>query len=105
MCGGGAKRAARDAERRAAQQAAMYEEQLRAAEARNQQVIEALTPKNTPSYTPDPIDTGAGLKDNGGVQKKKSRKSSIIDANRGVASLRIPLNTGGVGGSSGPNIG
>lgn len=97
MCGGGAKRARRQAE----QQARQYEQQLQAAELRNQQVVEALKPK----YTPAPVETGAALQDNGGVQRKKNNKSSIIDANRGVASLRIPLNTGGTAGSSGPNIG
>ena len=100
MCGGGAKRARRQAE----EQARQFEESLKAAEQRNQQIVEALKPVPKP-YTPDPMDTGAGLEDNGGVKKKRSRKSSIIDASKGVASLRIPLNTGGASGSSGPNIG
>ena len=104
MCGGGEKKARRQAERAAEQQAQQFEQSLQAAEQRNQQIVEAIKPTYKP-YTPDPIDTGASLKDNGGVQKKKSRKSSIIDANKGVASLRIPLNTGGASGSSGPNIG
>jgi len=97
MCFGGEKRARRQAE----EQARQFEQSLQAAEQRNMQVVEALKPK----YTPPPMETGAALQDNGGVQKKKSRKSSIIDANKGVASLRIPLNTGGTGNGSGPNIG
>jgi hypothetical protein len=51
------------------------------------------------------METGAALEDNGGVQKKRSKKSSIIDANKGVSSLRIGLNTGNTGSGSGPNMG
>jgi hypothetical protein len=97
MCGGGEKRARRAAE----QQARQFEESLLAAEKRNQEVVAALKPK----YTPGPTETGASLEDNGGVQKKRSKKSSIIDANKGVSSLRINLNTANTGSGSGPNMG
>lgn len=89
-----------EAKRQAAQQAAAYETALQAAEQRNTQTIESLKPK----YTPPPVGTGAAMQDNQGVQRKKARKSSIVDASKGVASLRIPLNTGGTSGS-GPNLG
>jgi hypothetical protein len=104
MCGGGEKRARRAAERAAEQQAQQFEQSLQAAEQRNQQIVESLKPVPRP-YTPDPMNTGAALEDNGGVKKKRSRKSSIIDANRGVSSLRIGLNTGNTGSGSGPNMG
>ena len=100
MCGGNENHRREEAKREAARQSAAYESALRAAEDRNAQTIAAMKPK----YTPPPVDTGAALQDNQGVQKKKARKSSIIDASKGVASLRIPLNTGGSGGS-GPNLG
>lgn len=101
MCSGNNEHHRREeAKREAARQSAAYEEALRAAEQRNAQTIEAMKPK----YTPPPVGTGAAMEDNQGVQKKKSRKSSIIDASRGVSSLRIPLNTGGTSGS-GPNLG
>jgi hypothetical protein len=64
-------------------------------------VVTALKPK----FTPTAIETGAALEDNGGVRKKRSKKSSIIDANKGVSSLRIGLNTGNTGSGSGPNMG
>jgi hypothetical protein len=96
MCGGSGK-----ARRAAEQQAREFEASLQAAEARNQQVIAAMKPK----YTPGPTETGASLEDNGGVQKKRSKKSSIIDANKGVSSLRIGLNTASTGSGSGPNMG
>ena len=98
MCGGGAEKRAR---RQAEEQARQFEESLQAAEKRNQEVVTALKPK----FTPAPMETGAALEDNGGVRKKRSKKSSIIDANKGVSSLRIGLNTGNTGSGSGPNIG
>jgi hypothetical protein len=102
MCGGNnAHHAQEEAKRAAARQAAAYEEALRSAEQRNAATLEAMKPK----YTPPPVDTGAMMADNQGVQRKKSRKSSTIDASRGVSSLRIPLNTGASGGGSGPNMG
>ena len=97
MCGGAEKRARRQAE----QQARQFEQSLQAAEKRNQDVVTALKPK----FTPAPMETGAALEDNGGVRKKRSKKSSIIDANKGVSSLRIGLNTGNTGSGSGPNMG
>lgn len=101
MCSGNNEHHRREeAKREAARVAASYEEALRVAEQRSAQTIEAMKPK----YTPPPVSTGAAMEDNQGVQKKKSRKSSIIDASRGVSSLRIPLNTGGTSGS-GPNLG
>jgi hypothetical protein len=89
-----------EAQREADRQSAQFEESLRAAEQRNADVIAAMKPK----YTPPPSGTGAAMEDNQGVQRKKTRKSSIVDANRGVSSLRIPLNTGGMNGA-GPNLG
>lgn len=101
MCfGDGGAAARQEAEDRARNQARAYESALLAAEQRNAETLATIKPK----YTPPPVDSGAAMQDTQGVQKKKSRKSSIIDANKGVASLRIPLNTGGVG-SSGPNLG
>lgn len=90
-----------EAQRAADQQAAAMEAQLRAAEDRNTATIEAMKPK----YTPPPIPSGAAMSDNMGVQKKKARKNSVINASQGVSSLRIPLNTGGSGSGNGPNMG
>lgn len=90
-----------EAQRTADQQAAAMEAQLRAAEKRNAATIEAMKPK----YTPPPVASGAAMGDNMGVQRKKTRKNSLINASQGVSSLRIPLNTGGSGGGSGPNMG
>jgi len=89
-----------EAKREANRQAVAYENALKAAEQRNAQTLAAMKPK----YTPPPVNTGATMMDNQGVQKKRSRKSSVIDASKGVASLRIPLNTGGSSGY-GPNMG
>lgn len=69
---------------------------------RQVQAVQTLTPKFTPQAT------RSGASDNQGVRKKKSKKSSIIDANRGVASLRNPLNIGNASSGNsgtGPNIG
>ena len=90
-----------EAQRAADNQAAMYEQMMRAAEKRNAATIEAMKPK----YTPPPVASGAAMGDNMGVQKKKARKNSVINASQGVSSLRIPLNTGGGGGGNGPNMG
>jgi len=95
----------RPAEHLAAEQArrdaAQFQQTMEAAEKRNQEVVAALKPK----FTPGPLETGAALQDNGGVQKKRSKKSSIIDANKGVSSLRIGLNTANTGSGGGPNMG
>jgi|688.fasta_scaffold373660_2 sRNA-binding protein len=102
MCGGNnAHHAQEEAKRAAARQAAAYEEAMRQQEQRNAATLEAMKPK----YTPPPVDTGAQLSDNQGVRRKKTRKSTTIDASRGIASLRIPLNTGNSGSGSGPNMG
>ena len=102
MCfGRPASHVAAEAQREADRQSAAYESALRATEERNAATLAAMKPK----YTPPPVDTGAMMADNQGVQRKKSRKSSTIDASKGIASLRIPLNTGASGGGSGPNMG
>ena len=90
-----------EAQREADKQAAAMEAQMRAAEDRNKATIESMKPK----YTPPPTPSGAAMADNMGVQKKKARKNSVINASQGVSSLRIPLNTGSSGGGNGPNMG
>lgn len=89
-----------EAKREAGRRAGEFAASLKAQEDANAAMIAAMKPK----YTPPPTSSGAALEDNQGIQKKKTRKSSIVDANRGVSSLRIPLNTGGTSGS-GPNLG
>ena len=89
-----------EAQREADRQSAEMEQQMRAAEERNRATLEAMKPK----YTPPPTPSGATMSDMG-VQRKKARKSSVINASQGVSSLRIPLNTGGSNGGNGPNMG
>lgn len=62
-------------------------------------------PPKPQEYTPPPMSTRSGLDDtNSGVRTAKSKRKSTMNVNKGVASLRIPLNTGGNAGS-GINIG
>lgn len=69
--------------------------------------IKSMTPNMAQANKFTPAAARTGASDNQGVRKKKSKKSSIIDANRGVASLRNPLNIGGsgAGNGTGPNLG
>ena len=90
-----------EAQRAADQASARQEIALAEAERRNQQIVESMKPK----YTPPPVQTGAALNDNMGVQRKKAKKNSVINAAQGVASLRIPLNIGISSGGNGPNMG
>lgn len=102
MCfGRPASHIAAEAQREADRQSQEIEKQMQAAEQRNTATIEAMKPK----YTPPPVPSGAAMADNMGVQKKKARKNSVINASQGVSSLRIPLNTGASGGGNGPNMG
>ncbi|MBM4179666.1 MAG: hypothetical protein FJ211_10115 [Ignavibacteria bacterium] len=89
-----------EAKREANRQAVAFENALKEREKANMAIVESLKPK----YTPPPASSGASMMDKQGVQRKRTRKSSVIDASKGVASLRIPLNTGGSSGY-GPNMG
>lgn len=101
MCGGdGGAGAARAA---AAEQAREYEKALATQEKANAATIEAMKV----NYTPPPVPTMATI-DSAyqGVQPKKTRKSSIIDANKGISgSLKIPMNTGGSSSGGTTNLG
>jgi hypothetical protein len=103
MCAGNANRQAhhareqakRDAAAVAAQQEQSYREML----------AMIPPPPKAPDYTPGPTSTRSNLDDNGaGVRTAKSKRKSTLNMNKGVASLRIPLNTGGSSGG-GINIG
>lgn len=90
-----AEQAKRDASAAMAQQEASYREMLS---------MIPKTPKPS-DYTPGPMSTRSSLDDtNSGVSTAKSKRKSTLNMNKGVASLRIPLNTGGSSGG-GLNIG
>jgi hypothetical protein len=106
MCSGNSGRrahhAAEQAKREAGQAAAA------AAQRQEQAYKEMLAmipeaPKKA-DYTPPPMSTRSSLDDNSGVRTAKSKRKSTLNVNKGIAALRIPLNTGGSKGS-GINVG
>ena len=102
MCS--AKRAARKAAAQAQRDAQVQMDKQDA----NFKEMLAMIPKapKPEDYTPSPTSTRSTLDDtNSGVRTSKSKRKSTLNMNKGVASLRIPLNTGQSGGGSGLNIG
>lgn len=101
MCFGSERRAhhareqaKRDAQAMVDQQEASYKEML------------SMIPKppKPGDYTPSPVNTKSSLDDTSGVRTARSKRKSTLNMNKGVASLRIPLNTGGSTGG-GVNVG
>jgi hypothetical protein len=103
MCAGNANREAHHAREQAKRDAA-------AAMAQQEQAYREMLsmipkPPKPEDYTPGPMSTRSSLDDtNSGVSTAKSKRKSTLNMNKGVASLRIPLNTGGSSGG-GLNIG
>jgi hypothetical protein len=63
-------------------------------------------PPKPAEYTPMPTGTRSTLDDsNTGVRTAKSKRKSTLNMNKGVGSLRIPLNTGSNSAGGGINIG
>jgi hypothetical protein len=58
-----------------------------------------------PKFTPPPATVNSTLATTGGVKSSMSKRKSTQGINKGVAALRIPLNTGGSGSNSNVNIG
>jgi len=102
MCAGNSKRNAHHAQEQAKRDAA-------AAMGRQEQayrdMLAMIPPAPKPQeYTPAPVSTKSTLDDTAGVRTASSKRKSTLKTNKGIASLRIPLNTGGSGGG-GLNIG
>ena len=103
MCMGNQRRiahhAAEQAKRDAAQVAARQEQAYR------EMLAMIPEPPKPAEYTPGPTNTRSNLDDtNSGVRTAKSKRKSTLNMNKGVAALRIPLNTGG-GTGGGLNVG
>jgi hypothetical protein len=63
-------------------------------------------PPKPAEYTPAPTGTRSTLDDtNSGVRTSKSKRKSTLNMNKGVGSLRIPLNTGSNSAGGGINVG
>lgn len=107
MCSGNSNRrahhAAEEAKREAGQAAAAAAQRQEQA---YREMLSMIPPAPKPQeYTPPPMSTRSGLDDtSSGVRTAKSKRKSTMNINKGVAALRIPLNTGGNAGS-GINIG
>ena len=89
--------AAENAKREAARISAENEKRMAAMQAQ----ADAIKPKMTPA----PVNTGATIAEGGGVRSSMSKRKSTQNINKGIAALRIPLNTGGSASSSNVNIG
>lgn len=101
MCFGSERRAHHAREQAKRDASAMMDQQ-----AQSYKELLALVPKPpSPSdYTPSPVNTKSKLDDTSGVRTARSKRKSALNMNKGVASLRIPLNTGGSTGG-GVNVG
>jgi hypothetical protein len=101
MCFGNGNRIAEhraeEAKRDAARISAENERRMAAMQAQ----ADAMKPK----YTPPPMTTNSTLAASGGVKSSMSKRKSTQGINKGVAALRIPLNTGGSSSNSNVNIG
>jgi regulator of protease activity HflC (stomatin/prohibitin superfamily) len=92
-----AEHRAEDAKREAARISAEGERRMAAMQAQ----AEAIKPK----FTPPPATVNSTLASTGGVKSSVSKRKSTQGVNKGIAALRIPLNTGGSGSNSNVNIG
>jgi hypothetical protein len=103
MCAGNANRQAHHAREQAKRDAAAVMAQQE--QAYKEMLSMVPKPPKPEDYTPAPTGTRSNLDDsNSGVRTAKSKRKSTLNMNKGVASLRIPLNTGG-GSGGGLNIG
>lgn len=103
MCAGNANRQAHHAREQAKRDAAAASAQQERAYRDMLSMIPAAP--RAADYTPPPLSTKSNLDDsNSGVRTAKSKRKSTLNMNKGVAALRIPLNTGG-GTGGGLNIG
>lgn len=101
MCFGNASRQAEhraeEGKREAARISAEGEKRMAAMQAQ----ADAMKPK----FTPPPATVNSTLATTGGVKSSMSKRKSTQGINKGIAALRIPLNTGGSGSNSNVNIG
>jgi hypothetical protein len=101
MCFGNGNRLAEhrveEAKREAARVSAEGDRRMAAMQAQ----ADAMKPK----FTPPPATVNSTLASTGGVKSSMSKRKSTQGINKGVAALRIPLNTGGSGSNSNVNIG
>jgi hypothetical protein len=114
MCFGNASRIAEhkaeEAKRAASRIAGDSERRVAAIQAQ----ADAIKPQYTPppatpptpqKSTPLPAMVSSTLASNSGVKSSMSKRKSTQNINKGIAALRIPLNTGGTGSNSNVNIG
>lgn len=107
MCAGNANRKAHHAAEQAKRDAAQAAGQMAAQQQQAYKEMLAMIPEppKPAEYTPGPTNTRSNLDDtNSGVRTAKSKRKSTLNMNKGVAALRIPLNTGG-GTGGGLNVG
>lgn len=102
-----AHHAAEKAKREAARITGESEKRVEAMQAQ----VEALKPKAAPEppvtkVTPAPTyNPTATIAPSGGLKSSLSKRKTTQNMNKGIAALRIPLNTGGSASSSNVNIG
>ena len=93
------------AARRAAEQAKRDADAMMQKQEQSYREMLSMIPK-PPEFTPGPTSTRSSLDDtNSGVKTSKSKRKSTLNMNKGVGSLRIPLNTGSNSAGGGINIG
>ena len=96
-----AKEERKRAEKEAKRMAKRYEAAMRQQQEAMAQMMESARPPELPE-PPKPVDST--LKEGAGIRTAASARKSIRKTAAGAASLRIPLNVGGAGGT-GLNIG
>jgi galactokinase/mevalonate kinase-like predicted kinase len=101
MCFGNGNRIAEHAVENAKREAARISGENEKRMAAMQAQADAIKPKMTPA----PVNTGATIAEGGGVKSSMSKRKSTQNINKGIAALRIPLNTGGTSSNSNVNIG